>query len=161
MSGVLVKLISLMLLFPRWGLPAVQPLTSRYSFATASVQLLKFNSICHLRKKDLGKALFIKKNFFSKRVGPVKSKRKTIFFKHLSGRQSEKCELWPLCFSEARGRKSEDKHRQTDRHTDTHTHTQSFRCSWKNEVRFRRPGSKEKRFLKLLWGTLWSVLRAD
>ena len=155
MSGVLVKLISLMLLFPRWGLSEVQPLTSCYSFVTASVQLLKFNSICHLRR-GLGKSHHHKNFFFQ--VGSVKSKRKTILS------QTPLCKtewkMWALAPLLLWG-KGEKVWRNTHTHTHTHTHTLSFRCSWKNEVRFRRPGSKENRFLKLLWGTLSSVLRAD
>ena len=150
MSGVLVKLISLMLLFPRWGLPAVQPLTSCYSFATATVQLLKFNSICHLRRGP-GKSHHHKKNFF--KSGSSKEQKKNNPFPNTSLEDRVKNVSFGPSASLRKGGEGLKKY--------TCTYTLSFRFSWKNEVRFRRPGSKENRLLKLLWGTLSSALRAD
>lgn len=60
--------------------------------------------------------------------------------------------MWALAWLllPGKGRRSEDKH----------ACTHPCRCSWKNEVRFRRSDSKENRSLKLLWGIshLHSVL---
>lgn len=53
-SRVLVKLLVLMLLFTGKGLTEIQPQPPCFSFTSTSPQLLKFNSVCYLRR-GLGK----------------------------------------------------------------------------------------------------------
>lgn len=70
-SRVLVKLLVLMLLFTGKGLTEIQPQTPCFSFTSTSPQLLKFNSVCYLRR-GLGKRTHHEK----KKNGPSKEQKK-------------------------------------------------------------------------------------